>query len=121
MVSSGEVLVLNVARAKIVRSAQDAVRRARELGHLVTPADERRLLRVARKHPEFTLGSWWNRERGCGCLTGNLLGTDGVRQQGEVFYRIGLAFDTALRDRLTFRQRTLEDRAETTIVRAVDR
>lgn len=130
MVMSEKVLVLNVARAKIVRAAEQAIAEARRVGHDVTRAEARKLMRVARRSKEFALGTWYVDHR-CGCLVGNLLGgwdedrwrrNRRIGQMGEKLYRVGLRFDHDLGELLTFRQRDLlESHDGPTVVRAVDR
>lgn len=124
------VLVLRVARAKIVRAAESAIVKARKCGNEISPAEVRRLLRVARSAPEFALGTWYVAGR-CGCLIGNLLGgADAPRyvrsvrigRMGNVRYVVGLQFDLDITDLLTRRQRDLYEAHDgETVLRVVDR
>jgi hypothetical protein len=116
----GEVLVLRVSRAKVVRAARLAIRRARrggggQCGVVVDRALSARLLAVARDAPEFLLGGWWV-AKGCGCLVGNLIGGN-PHEQGlpisDPLWTVGLAFDEVLGESLSPGQRARLDAYDT--------
>lgn len=87
--------VREVSRDTIVTAAKEAIAVTRDRAQAVSTPLARRLLKVARTHDRFMLGSWYRGD--CGCLVGNLHGPDiDAGRLTEAEYLVGIHFEESL-------------------------
>ncbi len=88
--------VHEVSREIIVKAARASIRATRGRGTPVSLGLARRVMKTARAHDRFLLGTWYRGD--CGCLIGNMLGHGDSDEMTEAEFRIGLEFERLLSD-----------------------
>lgn len=107
---ASECIRVFLPREKVVRAARRAIDKSRRLYGAdvdISTSLVRRLMRVARTHNEFAVGTWYIDGR-CGCLVGNLLGS-GFGRLSPAEEAIGLSFDLRIREEMSAEQRARVD------------